>query len=65
MKTNKISSAVVRRLPKYFRHLSTIENKVMENSSQQLSEQTGFTASQIRQDLNHFGGFDNKDTVTR
>ncbi|MGF0040164.1 redox-sensing transcriptional repressor Rex [Peptoniphilaceae bacterium SGI.131] len=58
MKTNKISSAVVRRLPKYFRHLSTIENSGMEKiSSQQLSEQTGFTASQIRQDLNHFGGF--------
>lgn len=57
-KQQKISSAVVRRLPKYFRHLSTIENSGIEKiSSQQLSEQTGFTASQIRQDLNHFGGF--------
>ncbi|MDO4779066.1 MAG: redox-sensing transcriptional repressor Rex [Tissierellia bacterium] len=57
-KQQKISSAVVRRLPKYFRHLSSIEKTGMEKiSSQQLSEQTGFTASQIRQDLNHFGGF--------
>lgn len=58
MKTDKISPAVVRRLPKYFRHLTILENKGVEKiSSKQLGEITGFTASQIRQDLNHFGGF--------
>ena len=58
MKKNKISTAVVRRLPKYYRHLGDLERMGEEKiSSQQLSEKTGFTASQIRQDLNHFGGF--------
>lgn len=58
MNKNKISPAVVRRLPKYFRYLTNLEKEGMEKiSSRQLSEITGFTASQIRQDLNHFGGF--------
>ena len=58
MKKTKISTAVVRRLPKYYRHLGDLERMGEEKiSSQQLSEKTGFTASQIRQDLNHFGGF--------
>ena len=55
---NKVSPAVVRRLPQYFYYLQTLENDGVEKiSSKQLSEITGFTASQIRQDLNHFGGF--------
>lgn len=54
----KISNAVIRRLPKYIRYLSQIEAKgIIRVSSRELSEITGFTASQIRQDLNHFGGF--------
>lgn len=54
----KISKAVVRRLPKYYRYLSILADKGEERiSSAELSEITGFTASQIRQDLNHFGGF--------
>lgn len=58
MKKQKISTAVVRRLPKYYRHLGDLERQGYDKiSSQQLSEKTGFTASQIRQDLNHFGGF--------
>lgn len=58
MRKTRISSAVVRRLPKYYRHLCDLERMGEEKiSSQQLSEKTGFTASQIRQDLNHFGGF--------
>ncbi len=53
-----ISSAVIRRLPKYLRYLTGLEENGIERiSSQKLSEITGFTASQIRQDLNHFGGF--------
>lgn len=54
----RISSAVIRRLPKYLRHLSNLEEAGVERtSSRNLSDITGFTASQIRQDLNHFGGF--------
>lgn len=50
--------AVVRRLPKYHRYLSELKkNDVKRVSSQELSRITGFTASQIRQDLNCFGGF--------
>lgn len=58
-KTEKqISMAVVRRLPKYHRYLKDLLDKdVFRISSKELSEIIGFTASQIRQDLNNFGGF--------
>ncbi len=57
-KIQKVSSAVVRRLPKYYRYLKLIGSKgIIRVSSQELSDITGLTASQIRQDLNHFGGF--------
>jgi redox-sensing transcriptional repressor len=50
--------AVIRRLPKYYRYLSDLfEKGVNRISSKELSQITGFTASQIRQDLNNFGGF--------
>src|SRR3712207_6037154 len=50
--------AVIRRLPKYYRYLSElIDNDVDRISSKELSEKIGFTASQIRQDLNNFGDF--------
>ena len=57
-KHEKISPAVIRRLPKYYRYLGEL-NKVGVNktSSRELSDMTGFSASQIRQDLNNFGGF--------
>lgn len=55
---NRISITVIRRLPKYYRYLEDLMNKGINRiSSQELSELTGFTASQIRQDLNNFGGF--------
>ena len=55
---SNISMAVVRRLPKYHRYLKELMlNGVKRISSQELSNITGFTASQIRQDLNCFGGF--------
>lgn len=55
---NKISMAVIRRLPKYHRYLRDLLHKdVKRISSKELSEIIGFTASQIRQDLNNFGGF--------
>jgi len=50
--------AVIRRLPKYYRYLGELIDKdVTRISSHELSKITGFTASQIRQDLNNFGGF--------
>ncbi|SCZ80536.1 redox-sensing transcriptional repressor Rex [Acidaminobacter hydrogenoformans] len=53
-----ISMAVIRRLPKYHRYLRELLDKdVKRISSKELSEIIGFTASQIRQDLNNFGGF--------
>ncbi|HEY8363120.1 MAG TPA: redox-sensing transcriptional repressor Rex [Tissierellaceae bacterium] len=55
---NRISITVIRRLPKYYRYLEDLMNKGINRiSSQELSKLTGFTASQIRQDLNNFGGF--------
>ncbi len=57
-KYNDISMAVIRRLPKYYRYINElIEKNVSRISSYELSKLTGFTASQIRQDLNNFGGF--------
>ena len=56
--TKKISSAVIRRLPRYYRYLGElIESDVQRISSKELSAKMKVTASQIRQDLNNFGGF--------
>lgn len=53
-----VSDSVVRRLPRYYRYLSELERAGVERtSSQALATQLGSTASQIRQDLNCFGGF--------
>lgn len=55
---SRVSITVIRRLPKYHRYLGELISKgVNRISSQELSNLTGFTASQIRQDLNNFGGF--------
>lgn len=55
---SRVSITVIRRLPKYYRYLGELLNKGINRiSSQELSAMTGFTASQIRQDLNNFGGF--------
>lgn len=54
----KISSAVIKRLPRYYRYLSELLDQGIDRiSSQELSRQMNVTASQIRQDLNNFGGF--------
>lgn len=54
----KISAVVIRRLPRYYRYLGElVENDVQRISSKELSEKMKVTASQIRQDLNNFGGF--------
>ena len=53
-----VSQAVISRLPRYYRYLGElIEQGVERISSNELSELMGTTSSQIRQDLNHFGGF--------
>jgi redox-sensing transcriptional repressor len=57
-KETVISMAVIRRLPKYHRYLGELlRNDIDRISSKELSEKIGFTASQIRQDLNCFGDF--------
>ncbi|NLO98722.1 MAG: redox-sensing transcriptional repressor Rex [Clostridiaceae bacterium] len=54
----KISMAVIRRLPRYFRYLyDLMKLDIKRVSSKELSERMHITASQIRQDLNCFGGF--------
>ena len=54
----KISSAVIKRLPRYYRYLSELLEKGIDRiSSQELSRKMNVTASQIRQDFNNFGGF--------
>ena len=53
-----ISNAVIRRLPRYYRYLGELINEGYERiSSKDLSIRMHVTASQIRQDLNNFGGF--------
>jgi len=57
-KNKNISMAVIKRLPKYYRYLEELmKNDVDRISSKELGEKIGFTASQIRQDLNCFGDF--------
>ena len=56
--TKVISKAVIKRLPRYRRYLGELKKRGVEKiSSKDLSELIGYTASQIRQDLNNFGGF--------
>jgi redox-sensing transcriptional repressor len=54
----EISKAVIKRLPRYYRYLGELlESGVERISSNELSSKMKVTASQIRQDLNNFGGF--------
>ena len=58
MEERQISQAVIRRLPRYYRYLGELlSNNVERISSNELSKKMNVTASQIRQDLNNFGGF--------
>ena len=58
MGKENISMSVIRRLPRYYRYLCELENSgILRVSSKELSSRMGFTASQIRQDFNCFGGF--------
>ena len=56
--SKQISKAVIKRLPRYYRYLGELMQEGVERiSSNELSEKMKVTASQIRQDLNNFGGF--------
>ena len=58
MQEKEISQAVIRRMPRYYRYLGELlEDGVERISSNDLSKTMNVTASQIRQDLNNFGGF--------
>jgi len=58
MEDKRISKAVIKRLPRYYRYLEILMDENIERiSSKDLSERMQVTASQIRQDLNNFGGF--------
>ena len=58
MEEREISQAVIQRLPRYYRYLGDLlDNDVERISSNDLSKRMNVTASQIRQDLNNFGGF--------
>ena len=60
----EISQAVIRRMPRYYRYLGELmEENVERISSNDLSKKMHVTASQIRQDLNNFGGLDRKSVV--
>lgn len=55
---NQVSVPVIKRLPRYHRYLEELKNMgIVRISSKELSLRMGLTASQIRQDLNCFGGF--------
>lgn len=57
-KSAKISNAVIKRLPRYRRYLAELKKRQVDKiSSREFSRLIGYSASQIRQDLNHFGGF--------
>ena len=57
-KETKISNVVIKRLPRYRRYLKELQKKGVDKiSSNEFSRLIGYTASQIRQDLNNFGGF--------
>lgn len=56
--SKEISPAVISRLPRYFRYLGELKDEgITRISSRELSDMMHVTASQIRQDLNQFGGF--------
>ena len=58
MRKDNISDAVIRRLPRYYRQLTELNNRgIVRISSHSLGQEMGITASQIRQDFSCFGEF--------
>ncbi len=57
-KHSPVSNSVIKRMPRYYRFLGELlKQNIVRISSRELSEKMNLTASQIRQDLNCFGGF--------
>ena len=57
MQVKNISTAVIKRLPRYYRYLGELlAHDVVRISSKELSEKMGSTAPQSRQELKNFGG---------
>ena len=58
MSFKRVSEAVIRRIPRYYRHLVMLESQGVERiSSERLAKQMNLNAPQVRQDFNCFGGF--------
>ncbi len=58
MAFKRVSEAVIKRLPRYYRHLVMLDGQGVERiSSEKLAQQMRLNASQVRQDFNCFGGF--------
>ncbi len=58
MNKNNVSEAVIKRLPRYYRHIKALDEANVERvSSSKLAQILGITASQVRQDFYNFGGF--------
>ena len=58
MEFRRVSEAVIRRMPKYYRQLQVLQTQGMERiSSGRLAQMMRLNASQVRQDFNCFGGF--------
>lgn len=58
MSKKGISVSVIKRLPRYYRFIGElVKQGTVRISSGELAEKMSLTASQIRQDLNCFGGF--------
>ena len=50
--------SVIRRLPRYYHFLKDMDRRgILRVSSKELADRMGFTASQVRQDFNCFGGY--------
>ena len=63
---SKVSLPVIKRLPKYYRYLTTLSADGKEKiSSSELAHMMGTTASQVRQDFNCFGGFGQQGIARR
>lgn len=58
MQNNRVSLPVIKRLPKYYRYIASMQKSgITTVSSSKLASMMGTTASQVRQDFNCFGGF--------
>ena len=61
---SKASLPVIKRLPKYYRYLLSLQNEGISSiSSRELAAQMGTTASQVRQDFNCIGDVNGRQGI--